>query len=148
MTRIDFYLNAPSRLHVACKIAAKAVGQNLRVVVMAPDEALAREIDRLMWTTPATGFLPHCFSTDPLASETPVVIARNGATLPHDDLLLNLGSNPPDAFSRFKRLVEIVSGDDDADKQAARQRFRFYKDRGYELHHHDLGTPGGSADNG
>ena len=30
MTRIDFYLNAPSKLQVACQIAAKAVRQKRR----------------------------------------------------------------------------------------------------------------------
>lgn len=138
MTRIDFYLNAPNKLHIACKIAAKAASQKMRVLIMAPDEAVAREIDKLMWTIPATGFLPHCMSSDTLASETQVLIARSIEALPHDDLLLNLGAQPPSSFSRFKRLVEIVSSSDDTDKQLARERFRFYKDRGYELHHHDL----------
>lgn len=142
MTRIDFYLNAPQKLHVACKIVAKAVRQQMRVMIMAPDEAVAREIDRLMWTIPPTGFLPHCTDSDPLASETPVLIARSMEMHHHDDLLLNLGSHPPAAFSRFKRLIEVVSHSDDADKQSARERFRFYKDRGYELFHHDLAIAG------
>jgi len=138
MTRIDFYLNAPSKLHVACKVASRAIRQKMRVLIVAPDEIVACEIDRLMWTISATGFLPHCMSSDSLASDTPVLITRNSDTLPHDDLLLNLGNQPPPSFSRFKRLVEIVSENDDSDKQSARERFRFYKDRGYELHHHDL----------
>jgi DNA polymerase-3 subunit chi len=137
MTRIDFYLNASHKLQIACRIAAKAVSQQMRILIMAPDEAVAREIDRLMWINPATGFLPHCMSTDKLAVETPVLIARSSEALPHDELLLNLGIQPPASFSRFRRLVEIVSHDE-VDKQLARERFRFYKDRGYELHHHDL----------
>ena len=142
MTRIDFYLNAPSKLHTACKIASKAVHRQMRVLIIAPDDLVAREIDRLMWTISATGFLPHCMSSDPLALDTPILIARNPDPLPHDEVLLNLGPQPPASFSRFKRMVEIVSGNDEADKQAARERFRFYKDRGYELHHHDLAQTG------
>jgi len=137
MTRIDFYLNVPSKLQVACQIAAKAVSQQMRVLILAPDDIVAREMDRLMWTVPATGFFPHCMILDPLAGQTPVLIARSVQALPHDDLLLNLTSEPPAVFSRFKRLIEIVSGDEE-DKQNARDRFRFYKDRGYELRHHDL----------
>lgn len=147
MTRIDFYLNAPSKLHVACKIASKAVHQQMRVLIIVPDDLVAREIDRLMWSISATGFLPHCMISDPLARDTPILIARNAETLPHDEVLLNLGPQPPTTFSRFKRMVEIVSGSDDSDKQAARERFRFYKDRGYELHHHDLAQTGEMAQN-
>ena len=148
MTRIDFYLNAQSRLQVACTIAAKAVRQNMRVLVMAPDDSVARAIDKLMWTVPATGFLPHCMTTDRLAEHTPVLIARNADALPHDELLLNLGIEPPPAFSRFQRLIEIVSIDDEEDKLAARQRFRFYKERGYELNHHDLAKAGSAGSGG
>jgi DNA polymerase-3 subunit chi len=45
-------------------------------------------------------------------------------------------------FSRFQRLVEIV-GRDDEDREAARARFRFYRDRGYEIVNHDLSEPNG-----
>lgn len=142
MTRIDFYLNAESKLQVACKISAKAMRQRMRVLILAPDDAMARALDRLLWTSPATGFLAHCMTTDRLAAETPILIARSQDAQPHDELLINLGTTPPPLFSRFQRLVELVSIDDDADKLAARQRFRFYKDRGYKLSHHDLASPG------
>jgi len=147
MTRIDFYLNAPSKLHVACKIATKAVRQQMRVLIVVHDDLVAREIDRLMWTISATGFLPHCMISDPLARDTPVLIARNTDSLPHDEVLLNLGAQPPASFSRFKRMVEIVSGSDENDKHAARERFRFYKDRGYALQYHDLAQTGETAHN-
>ena len=38
----------------------KAVEQKMRVLVFAPDGAVARKIDQLLWTWQATGFLPHC----------------------------------------------------------------------------------------
>ena len=137
MTRIDFYTNAEPKLQVACQLAAKARKQSLRVLIYAPDEALARSIDHLLWTFPATGFLPHCMAADALAPETPVLIATSCENPLHDELLLNLCQESPPSFSRFQRLVEIV-GTDDADKQAGRARFRFYRDRGYEVGHVDL----------
>jgi DNA polymerase-3 subunit chi len=141
VTRIDFYLDADDRLQVACRVAAKALAQAHRVLIYAPDGELARAIDRLLWTTPAIGFVPHVMADHKLASETPVVIARDAAALPHDDVLVNLGSSEPASFARFHRLVEIVGRDED-DKQAARGRYRFYRDRGYEIHTHRLGGNG------
>jgi len=137
MTRIDFYSNAEPKLQVACQLAAKAVQQSLRVLILAPEEATARAVDKLLWTFPATGFLPHCMAHDALAAETPVLIARDCTALPHDEVLLNLALESPGPFSRFQRLIELVAADE-ADKQAGRARFRFYRDRGYEIHHHDL----------
>jgi DNA polymerase-3 subunit chi len=144
MTRIDFYVEADDRLQVACRLAAKALAQKLRVLVYAPDGELAAALDRLMWTTPAIGFVPHVMAEHRLASETPVVIARGDGDLPHDEVLLNLARESPPSFARFQRLVEIVSRAED-DRHAARERYRFYRDRGYEIHTHSLSEPTRSA---
>jgi DNA polymerase-3 subunit chi len=138
MTRIDFYLDADVRVQVACRVAAKALAQARKVVIYAPDGETARAVDRLLWTTPAIAFVPHVMADHKLAAETPVVIARDAETLTHDDVLVNLDRGEPAAFARFHRLVEIVGRDED-DKQAARSRYRFYRDRGYEIHTHKLG---------
>ncbi len=137
MTRIDFYHDAPDRLQVACRLAAKAAQQKLRVLIYAPDAETARAIDRLLWTTPPTGFLPHCMTHDRLAPETPVVIAADADATPHDEVLVNLSAERPAHFARFQRLVEIV-GREEADRAAARDRYRFYRERGYEIYTHNL----------
>lgn len=142
MTRIDFYFEAEDKLQVACRLSAKAAQQKLRVLIYTRDETEAQRIDRLLWTWQATGFLPHCMARSPLAAETPVLITHDPEDTPHDEVLLNLHSAWPPAFSRFRRLVEIV-GRDDADRAAARGRFRFYRDRGYEIVNHDLSKTNG-----
>jgi DNA polymerase-3 subunit chi len=55
-----------------------------------------------------------------------------GDDLKNDDMLINLTAAEPSFFSRFTQLVELVS-DDEQDKIAARARFKFYRDRGYEI---------------
>jgi DNA polymerase-3 subunit chi len=141
MTRIDFYHDVSDKLLFACRLAAKAVAQEKRVLVFAPDRDVARTIDHLLWTWQATGFLPHCHAQDPLAAETPILVADDDRHLPHDDVLLNLHHEQPAFFSRFHRLIEIVASDD-ADRGPARTRFRFYRDRGYEIHRHDMSKAG------
>lgn len=137
MTRIDFYSNAESKTQVACQLVARAAREQSRVVVYAPDQNAARSFDKLLWTYQAIGFVPHCLETDPLSPETPVVIAFDDSALAHYRVLVNLHSESPPSFSRYERLIEIVSTDEE-DRQRARGRFRFYRDRGYEIHHHDL----------
>lgn len=138
MTRIDFYHEAADRLNVACRLADKAVRQNLRVVIYAPDATLAHTIDQLLWTAVPIAFVPHCMAQHRLAAETPVLIAHDDAPTPqHDNVLINLHDEWPPAFARFERLVEIVSREE-ADRAHARARFRFYKDRGYPIQAHNL----------
>jgi len=144
MTRIDFYHGVDDKLQFACRLTAKAVEQKMRVVIFTPHSEVARKIDHLLWTWQATGFLPHCHAHDPLAAETPVLLAYDDGALPHDEVLVNLDHLQPVFFSRFQRLIEIV-GCDDGDREPARERYRFYRDRGYEIHRHDMSGDAGKA---
>ena len=140
MTQIDFYTHASDKLQVACRLTLKARNHGLRVLIYSPDPALAERIDKLLWTYPAIGFIPHCRSGDRLAAVTPVIIDHVGVEPPHDEVLLNLHPETPPFFSSFQRLIEIV-GENPQDSQAGRARFRFYRDRGYDIRHHKLGGP-------
>jgi DNA polymerase III subunit chi len=137
MTQIDFYTHVDDKLRVACLLSAKACGQGLKVFVCCADPETAHRFDRMLWTTPPIGFTPHCASGDPLAPVTPVIVDHEGTTPPHDEVLLNLRGEWPPFFSRFQRLIEIV-GLDDGDRAEARNRFRYYRDAGYEIRTHDL----------
>ena len=144
MTRIDFYTNAADKLATACRIVAKGYALKHRIVVLCPDAETAQRIDRMLWTSPPTGFIPHCTATDPLAPFTPVIVDYRGEEPLHDQVLLNLKPEWPPFFGRFERLIEIVTGDD-ADRDQARCRYKFYRDRGYEIRAHDLRETEGTA---
>jgi DNA polymerase-3 subunit chi len=137
MTSIDFYFNAEDRLQVACRLAGKALAQNQRMLIYAPQPEAASRIDKLLWTWPAIGFVPHCAAQDPLAADTPVLIAAGEETPSACELLLNLSSDCPPHFERFERLLEVVSADEE-ERKAGRGRYRYYLDRGYKISNHDL----------
>ncbi len=132
MTRIRFYSNADDRLAAACAWLAASWRQQQTVVVFVPQADVAERLDRMLWMQPATAFLPHCAADAALAAETPVLIARRIEEVAQDACLLNLSDDVPPGFSRFEELVEIVSTDD-AVRLPARERFRFYRERGYAL---------------
>ncbi len=48
------------------------------------------------------------------------------------DVLINMTDEQPLFFSQFERVAEIIDERDES-KQAGRERFQFYKQRGYEL---------------
>lgn len=137
MTSILFLSNAPDRLQAAAAWLAGAWRERKPVLVFAPEAEAAERLDRLLWTQPATGFLPHCRAGSPLAAETPLLIADNLDRPPHDRCLLNLSNEVPPGFSRFEEVVEIVSADD-AVRLPARDRFRFYRERGYALENRNV----------
>jgi DNA polymerase-3 subunit chi len=137
MTRIDFYTEAADKLEVVCRITHKAYKSRCRVVIFSCEDAVLARVDKMLWLTPAVGFLPHCFASEPIAAETPVLLARASDQPSHDEVLINLDETWPPNFARFQRLAEVVSIDE-TDKVKARARYKFYKDRGYEIATHRI----------
>jgi len=140
MTEIDFYSGGGDRLSVACRLVAKAVRKRLRIMVYTPDLRIIEQLDNLLWTLSSTDFIPHCRADDKLADVTPVVLGHTSTRFLHNEVLLNLDMDNPVFFSRFCRLIEIT-GARPEEVDAARKRYRFYQDRGYEIRHHKLGGP-------
>ncbi len=137
MTRIEFLHGAADRVQCAAGWLRQAWEHRQPVLVYAPDAAMAAQLDRLLWTQPALSFLPHCFANSPLAAQTPILLTDTLADPPWEDCLLNLSDELPLEFSRFGRLIEIVSTDD-AVRLPARERFKFYRDCGYAIESRDV----------
>src|ERR1700682_360130 len=109
MTEVLFYTNADNKLQTACRLTSKALARGMRVMLFTPDAAATDRLSKLMWSAPSTGFVPHCRSGDRLAAHTPVIVDHVTDPLVHDQVLMNLCAVTPPFFSRFQRLVEIVS---------------------------------------
>jgi len=137
LTKIDFYFHVEDKLRTACALSSKAYSRGLRVLAFCPDPDASQKLNRMLWTATALGFVPHCAADDKLASVTPVIIDHDGTNLAHDQVLINLRTDWPPFFSRFQRLIEIVSLAED-DRELARNRFKFYRDRGYDIRSHDM----------
>jgi DNA polymerase-3 subunit chi len=130
MTKVLFLHGASDRLAAAARWLSEASVARRAVLVYAPREETAERLDRLLWTQAATSFVAHARANSPLAAESPIVIAGDIGVLPHDQVLLNLGDEVPPNFARFEELIEVVSDEDDV-RLPARERFKFYRERGY-----------------
>ena len=137
MTTIDFYTRVADPLGVAARLAHKAFAQHGNVRVLTPDAQATEALDSLLWVQPPTSFVPHCRLSSPLAAETPVIVDHVAEHQGRAAVLVNLQAQPPTFFARFERLAEIV-GSDEASVEAGRARYRYYRERGYELRVHDL----------
>jgi len=132
MTRIDFYFNVSSKQQAVVDLVQLAVHKRRKVTIVAEDASAASKVSADLWQLIPESFLPNVLANHASASQTPVVIHWQENILHQDELLINLTLNQPTFFSRFTHLVELV-GDDEPDKMAARVRFKFYRDRGYEI---------------
>jgi DNA polymerase-3 subunit chi len=137
MTRISFLHGAGDRIQAAAQWLQRAWGRREPVLVYVPDSGQSALLDRVLWTQPQLSFLPHCRVDSPLAAETPILLTDTLDAPPQDSCLLNLANELPPTFSRFEHLVEIVSVDD-TDRLPARERFKFYRERGYAIVSQDI----------
>ena len=140
MTEISFYFNVPNRSAYACRLVRKALRQGAAVVVTGPPDSL-QALDSELWSFAATEFVPHQWVEQ--ASEVPASLRESTAWLapepidaPVHGILLNLGRESPRGFESFARLFEVVSTDE-ADRHAARERWKAYARRGYEIRQHE-----------
>lgn len=145
MTRIDFYIlpenaaPAAGPVVTACKLCDKAIAAGHRIYAHVTDPALADELDGALWSLRQGSFISHERYTGQ-AIEAPEPIVLIGHVEPpdtHHGVMLNLSLEVPDHFSRFERVLEIVAADP-AGRAKSRERYKFYRDRGYELSTHNL----------
>ena len=137
MTQIDFFQidDNESMLMFACRLVQKAYRQQHRIYVHTESASIAKELDDLLWTFRADRFIPHALLSS--GQDAPVHIGHENDPGQHHDVLVNLSGKIPDFFSRFERVTEVVPQQDER-REGARNNYRFYKDRGYQLKYHDL----------
>lgn len=143
MTRVDFYIldgDSPAmRMQFACRLVEKAWRMGNRIHIHTPDRLTAETLDSLLWGNKAETFMPHAIT--PTSKGTPIHIGYGDDSGQHHDLLINLCEEIPTFFSRFERVAEIVT---QVPEQLAtsRERFRFYRERGYSLESHKIALKG------
>lgn len=137
MTRVEFFFNVPDKLAKSAQLCDAALAQGHQLTIFTRDADMSHALQRQLWRHTATSFLANAQSTDVMSQFAPIVLDVMGDNLQQDDILINLQTQPPPFFSRFRCLIELV-GVDEADKVAARLRYRFYRDRGYEVKSIDM----------
>ena len=138
MTEVAFHFNAVDRLAYICRLLRKAVSAGARVVVTGAPGTL-QQIDSALWTFSPVDFVPHCHIENEawVVAASPVVLAPSTHSVPHQQVLLNLGHQVPEGFERFERVIEVVGLEDD-DVTLARSRWKYYAGHGYTMTRHDL----------
>lgn len=136
MTRVIFYSNLTDKQVALSVLVQKALVKRHSVTVLAESEQAASVFSESLWRSNPTSFFPNVLASHALAKETPVVMDWQEKQLCQDDILINLTQKQLTTFSRFRQLIELVSTEEQ-DKELARQRYIFYRDRGYEIRHFD-----------
>lgn len=113
------------------------VSGGTRACLLTADAAMTEELDQRLWRHNAGSFVPHRQWAHNGAATASIELLLGWDEPPIDrhEVLINLSEAVPLCFSRFDRLVEII---DAAAPEAGRERYQFYRDRGYPLQTHKI----------
>jgi DNA polymerase-3 subunit chi len=134
MTQVDFYVlpdnTSEARWLFACRLIEKVYKMGMDILVSLDNAEQAQAFDQLLWTFKPESFIPHQVIDGKHPAAVQITFTEEAGD--HHGLLLNLSSNIPSWFSRFERVSEIVIQEENALK-TSRERFSFYKGRGYPI---------------
>ena len=140
MTRVDFYVLEAAgyerHQRTMCRIVGKAWQQGHQIFVRCGSQQDAATFDDLLWRFEDASFIPHTLS-ETAGDNDRVIIGLEFPQSHEPDVLINLAPVVSDDVSRYTRVVESA-GYDDTTRDLARQRYRYYQERGFPLNTHKI----------
>ncbi len=134
-TQVHFeLLQRPDRVEGIARLLLRRGRLIPHVLVICPDAGFMAALDERLWTVHPDSFLAHGIAGSDAADNArqPILLATSVVRDNHAEVLINGGVEVPPDVSGFAHLVDFVDGWDEALKQAARERFRTYRQMGLE----------------
>ena len=143
MTRIDFYYDVKDILSFASRIARKlhyekVIAVKHPMVIRCKNQSHCEEVSYSIHNFSKKDFLPCAEFSDERADLFPIILSTvSEVPLWADDIvvLLNLNTQIETTFSSYCRVIEIVD-QTELNRQKGRERYKYYKERGYEIFGH------------
>ncbi|MGH8248339.1 MAG: DNA polymerase III subunit chi [Gammaproteobacteria bacterium] len=138
MSRVDFYVlpGGLSAERFACAMADKACRRGFQIYVHTASRLDALNLDELLWTFKDISFLPHRLH-DAENEGSAVTVGWDGRLPEPAQVLINLTRAIPEFAANFERIIEAVVPET-ALRDEARERYRRYRELGFELHSHEI----------
>jgi DNA polymerase-3 subunit chi len=143
MTEITFYLlsarTEQDRYLFACKLIEKAWRLQQATYLYTQNTEQSELLDNLLWTFRAGSFVPHdIYYTNQLPEiRQTVLIGTQAAPTDWQKILINVSPDLPPYSDQTDKVLEILENDD-AVRQAGRQRYRQYKEQGLHITTHHI----------
>lgn len=143
MTDVRFYHLTVKRLEQALpEIVAKALERKYRVLVKAGSRERVEALDAALWTYDPASFLPHGYVKDGTEADQPIFLTEEDVNPNNANVLILTDGAAADDVGRFTLACEIFDGNDDAAVQAARGRWKKYKEQGHTIAYYQQGDGG------
>jgi DNA polymerase-3 subunit chi len=134
MTEIRFYHLQRTALEAALPpMLERTLERGQRAVVMAGSEERVEHLTDHLWTYSERGFLPHGSARDGNAALQPVWLTTADENPNEAQVLFLTDGTHSGKVAEYQLCVELFDGNDEAAVEAARARWKTYKDAGHAL---------------
>ncbi|MDO4430303.1 MAG: DNA polymerase III subunit chi [Lonepinella koalarum] len=118
---------------LACDLAADAWRLGKKVLIACETEEQALRLDEALWQREPEQFVPHNLSGEITQYATPIEISWAGKrNAQRRDVLISLQRQIPDFIASFNQVIDFVPTDE-AEKAIARERYKQYRQMGWQL---------------
>jgi DNA polymerase-3 subunit chi len=127
LTHIEFIFNVVDKTRLAIGLTEQLIRRNRSALIYFKDQSAIDDFSLSL--SEKELFIPHLIEENAFFNKLSLTLSKIDLM---DDTLINFASSEVQGFSRYLKMYEIV-GHDDEDKNCARERYRFYKDCGYQV---------------
>ena len=127
MTHIEFIFNVIDKTKLAIDLTERLIRGNRSALIYFKDQSAIDDFSLALLEKEL--FMPHLIEENAFLNKLSLTQSKLDLM---DDTLINFTSKEIQGFSRYLKMYELVSHDD-KDKKSARERYRFYKDCGYQV---------------
>lgn len=114
-------------------LLAKALSQGHKIMLKTSDSNTAESLSAYLWTYDPGSFLPHGTPQDPQPECQPVLVTHQDENLNAADVLILTHNAKSENLSDFKMCCEMLNGTNPQEVQSARERWKIYKENGFEI---------------
>ena len=131
MTHIEFIFNIVDKTKLVIGLTEHLIRRNRSALIYFKDQSDIHNFSLSLLEKEL--FMPHLIEENALLNKLSLTQSKVDLM---DDTLINFTSKEIQGFSRYLKMYELV-GHDNEDKNSARERYRFYKDCGYQVNSMD-----------
>lgn len=134
MTDIRFYhLHTKSLDQALPALLQKAYASHNRIVVRLQNAEEVQRMNEHLWTVTPETFLPHGTDKEGNASYQPIYLTDKEENPNEAKILILSQGVETDTVDQYEMCCEVFDGRIDAQVQAARKRWKIYKEAGHEV---------------
>jgi DNA polymerase-3 subunit chi len=119
-----YHLERAAPAAVLGELLEKTLARGWRARVKTPSRARLEALDKGLWADRPDAFLPHGMEGEPHAARQPILLSQSDDNANGAHALFLLDGAQPGRLDGYVRCIDLFDGADDAQLQAARERWK------------------------